>query len=300
MSGSSIGGRVLRSVLLLLFMACSSLAWSSTDTLFVSLLRECVEKQIVETAGVTFDNNKDAEYLQKAEELGYGKEEARIILNQYRGERFEQLRWAFINVQFGTTCTTEDFRFALDYFDCDKGRQAIEHFSMYDGDEFQEKLYMRVMPKIWELLFGKKKKIKEKSTTPKTYQKLFQKYMKSSGLMDRPLSEFFDDQLGEQERNGKMKAVNDYLYGNVLVLIMDVCYPTVTEDDLRFKNEFFETQSGKRIRKGTAVLMKASKLFEEMVDEDYEEYIQDCYKNNPPAYMKSTPMDAEIEEGAKG
>lgn len=286
--------------LLMLFfglLTCASVG-AEADSLFISLLKKSEEKRIAEISCADLTVNEDLILFNKTREFGYSKEEARRVVNLYSKDYFPEFRWKYIAERYAKFINTDEIRAALEYFESDGGLLATEHFKYSDGKECSGKIMERLYKSMAEMMV-KREVVKEVSSAPKDYQKKFRTYLSVSGQLDRSFSSVLND-MATKKNEAYFQLFSDYMGKNMTTLMIDASYPVVTLEDLQFMIDYYSTSVGKKIRKGNALMLLDASAFEMEMQADFETFLKEYSRTNPPSVMKVAPLNEKVEDSVNG
>lgn len=208
------------------------------------------------------------EFTQLALQMGFDSSAADSLTNAFFDQKFTDETLDWLEGEHKPYVSEEDMKFALNFFDSEKGKLAVEHSKTYGDDQTVNKLTQQIMPGVMNLISGGKAS-KVESSVPKGYGKLFHEYYKKSGLsenMDVMVKQMFALVLGaaggeDKELEKLKKNLTDYFDKNIEVILMNAGYPTMTQDDLSFWVDFYKTPSGKKFSQVNASMVSDAMSF---------------------------------------
>lgn len=224
--------------------------------------RQLLEKANETAGGLVQKKEKFVDAFSKiAVKEGCSMEEARQLTAEYYDEVFLNEAYEWVESIYKPLVSEGDLQNMVAFFSSPKGKLAKEHGDAYDSEASQQQMMARMYPDLAKLAVGEKVG-KISSSAPKSYQKLFHEYYKTSGVeksMDGIVRQIIA--VASQNDNKLTKSLSSYFSDNIEVLVMDCGYPTVTEEDLTALVEYFKSDSGKKISAANASALDGAVKF---------------------------------------
>lgn len=193
--------------------------------------------------------------------MGYADSTAKRVAAEYYDEVFYKDVLDWMESVYKPLTSEADLKSAIEFFTSPAGKLAEEHSKIYADEKAQQGMMTKMMPDITKIAMGEKAG-KVESDAPKGYQKVFHEYCKLSGMeksMDVMVSQMLNLMGGNNEK--LTKSLSDYFATNLETLMMDLGYPTITEEDLNTYVNFFKTNSGKKISAANSEIIKGAVKF---------------------------------------
>lgn len=246
---------LIRILFLVSAFMVGSLSTCYAEETYSQLLYECVQK----SSGNLLQNKEKIvkSFSAILVKDGYSEEMARQKSSTYFDEVIVKDYLEWIETMYKPVMSEQDLKNVLDFYHGDAGKLALEHSDVYNGEEAQAKIQIVLTPNVMKIALGEKPE-KVKSTLPKSYQKLFQEYCELSGLdetIDVLIKQIISiSAMGEDEKF--KKELVKYMTDNLGTLMMEVGYPTMTENDFNAMMNFYKTPSGKRLKEVSSSVAK--------------------------------------------
>lgn len=222
-------------------------------------------------------------FIPLAVQMGFDASTADSLTNVFFDQKFMKEALDWLEEQHKPYVSEEDMKFALKFFDSEKGKLAIEHSKTYGDDQTVNKMTQQMMPDLMNLVSGGKVS-KVETSAPKDYGKIFHEYYKKSGLsenMDVMVKQMFALVLGylggESKEFEKLKKnLTDYFDKNIETILMNAGYPNVTKEDLSFWMDFYKTPSGKKFSQVNASMMSNAVSFGMNTVYSFQQFLQEA------------------------
>lgn len=278
--------------LLMMFLAPMVSLGLDKDSTFFSLLQEFEEigpyAQCFNMLQVTEERKKTLETT--AMDAGYTSYETLSIVGSFLRNNYPKIRREFF-INLFSDVSEEEMREAVAYFDSEQAHTVIQNLSYVCSKKCVDKLVNQVISDVIDLLVDKKVP-KKKCNAPSKYQKLCLSYLESSGAGDFLLNELIDHCV-EGERDSEIFAK---LSKCVVTELVQACYPTVSMEDLLFFDKFKKSNVGSKINECAELLPYGIESFFDRLESEFESFLVDWMKNNPPAHWNVTPGENPVEE----
>lgn len=281
---------------LFVVMFCSfGCVWAAEDSTYTNLMKECINSHIVNFEGFDDSQGLRSSYKHKALDLDYSELEAQKLMNRFFEEFYYDFFLGYVEQYFVEEVSVEDMRTALSLFESDQGVRAKEDLDYLESEEFRKKFEDRLCVDIAEIIV-EGKVTKKKCDLPKEYQKLFRSFIRSSIHDESALASESLYFMGDRANGGFEKLFLEYMSSNVIVVLMQLAYPKVTLEDLRFMHDFNSSKlGGKFCRIGQKAFSNIDDYYLTL-GERVDIFLEEEYGKHPPKVMEATPEDEPVED----
>lgn len=280
---------------LLVVMLCSwGCVWAAEDSTYTNLVKECIDNHVVAFEGFEDSQGLRSHYQDKALDFGYSEPEAQILMSRFFEDSLYGFFLGYIEQYFVGEISVEDMRTALSIFESERGVQAKQDLDYLESEEYKAKLMDRLCFDIAEIIVDKKV-TKKKSDLPKEYQKLFRSFIRSSirdesAFASKSLYFMNDKSSGDFD-----ELFLKYMSSNIVVVAMQLAYPKVTVEDLRFMHEFNSSKLGGKFCRIAQKAFANVEDYYSKLGEKLEAFLKEEYVRHPPKVMEATPEDEPVE-----
>lgn len=294
--------KYIRYCLTSLVVVCISLGnvWAAEDSTYINLMVECMERHVVSVKGnFTLPSTEFDKYKRMAMDQGYSSREAKALVSRFEEEVISAYTLEFVKERFIEEITIEDMQAALPIFRTEQGVRASEELDYLDSEEFTKKLTERFLEDFVEILVDNKV-TKKKSDLPKAYQKLYYSYFRSSVCDEATMAEKIVQLIGSKERANRkiVKLIGEYVNHNSFVVVMQLSYPKVTMETLRFIHEFNSSNLGKKFCRTAQKVFMDVDVFYKNMENKANVFLNEEYGIHPPKSLEVSPSGSSIEEDA--
>ena len=241
-----------------------------------------------------FTEERGMAMKETAMNAGYTSKETSRIIRSFLSDVYPMIRKEFLADLFEDVSEAE-LRDALAYYDSEQGRAVVQRLNYVRSDECANKLINLVIADLADMLVDKKVR-KKKCDAPSKYRKLCLSYLVASGVGYSLVNMIFAKCADNERSSNMLGEMSDCIVTD----LMQVCYPTVTMEDLRYFDKYSKTDVGSKLNACADLLPYGIDGFFDRLETEFESFLGDWMKKNPPAHWNVTPEETPVEDDDKG
>ncbi|MBO7606641.1 MAG: hypothetical protein J6T28_03365 [Paludibacteraceae bacterium] len=242
--------------LISVFLTSSVASCLAEDSSYRKLLLEFIQKKEGTRSLLQKREKAVGAYSSLLVSMGCPEELARQRACKFHDEVHFPDRMNWMESKYKQSVTEQDLKNGITFFSSTAGSLAKEHLSVYHDEKVQAQMFNKITPDIEKIVAGEKAGSVSVSL-PKSYQKAYREYYKLSS-QEKSMGVLIGQIVSMISPDDEKLAASlaEYMNENMMLLLMEAGYPTVTEADLKAFSDFFKTESGKKFSKTNADILQ--------------------------------------------